>query len=218
MRNIFLAAACMLAPLMAVMAAGPETITVQVFNYAGAPASVVREAMDEAGWIFERAGIDVRWVDCPPISRERGPDQVCKEPPDPLLFVLAINPWCPPEQHDNALGFAVLPGRSNHAAACYPRIAEFAEEQEFRAGLLAGVMAHELGHLLLCSAAHGEGLMQPQWTAVEVHAMAQRRLTFTQAQSRTLRRMVASLTRANSRNRPDRKDLSSNRNERRGSR
>jgi hypothetical protein len=192
MRKIFMAATWMLAPVMAVAAAGRESITVQVFNYAGAPASEVRQAKSEAGWIFRRAGIDITWVDCPPIVRERGADQVCKEPADPHLFVLAINPVCPPEQHDNALGFAVLPGRTNHAAVCYPRIAAFAEEQEFRAGLLAGVMAHELAHLLLCSAAHGEGLMQPQWTAVEVHAMAQRRLTFTPAQSHTLRRMVAS--------------------------
>ena len=81
MRNIFLAAACMLAPLMAVMAAGPETITVQVFNYAGAPASVVREAMDEAGWIFERAGIDVRWGIARPSPASAAPTRCARSRP-----------------------------------------------------------------------------------------------------------------------------------------
>jgi hypothetical protein len=171
----------------------PLEITVQLFNNANAPQLEVRRAESEAGWMFHKAGIAVHWVECPPLVRERGGDRVCKEPDDPRLFVVSINAMDPPEQSDTALGFALLGGRTNHAAAVYPRIvAQTAHNSAYQDCVLLGsVMAHELAHLLFRSTQHGEGIMRSNWTRRDYLAMAQRRLAFTAEQSQTLRKMLA---------------------------
>jgi hypothetical protein len=138
----------------------------------------------------------VHWVECPVLQRERGGDQLCKESDDPRLFVVSINAVEPPEQSDTALGFALIHGRANHAAAVYPRIAaQTANDSVYQdACLLGNVMAHELAHLLFRSARHGEGIMRSNWTRRDYQAMAQRRLAFTAEQAQTLRKMLAMRT------------------------
>ncbi len=178
--------------LVASAAAAPMQITVQVFNNANAPQLEVRQAEREAGWMFQEAGIAVRWIECPPYVRERGGDQVCKETSDPGLFVFLINAAEPPERSDTALGFALTQGLSNHAAAVYPRIVALtAHNSGYQdSSLLGSVMAHELAHLLFHSTRHGEGIMKPVWSHRDYQAMAQRRLTFSAAQAQTLRTML----------------------------
>lgn len=168
-------------------------ITVQIFNNANAPQLEVRQAEREAGRMFQKAGIAVQWVECPPLMRERGGDQVCKETDDPKLFVVSINAVDPPEQSDTALGFALIHGRANHAAAVYPRIAaQTAYDSAYQDSCLLGsVLAHELAHLLFRSARHGEGIMRSNWTRRDYLAMAQRALAFTAEQAQTLRKMLA---------------------------
>jgi hypothetical protein len=170
-----------------------QEITVQIFNNANAPQSEVRTALREAGWMFRSAGIAIHWVECPPLDPRKGADQVCREAADPALFVLSINAEEPPERSDAALGFALVQGRSNHAAAVYPRIvAEMASDSTFGGRfVLGGVLAHELAHLMFRSTRHGEGVMQAKWSTRDYRAMAQRRLTFTEDQARTMRRRLA---------------------------
>jgi hypothetical protein len=182
--------------VLAAHAAGSEApleITVQLFNSASVPQSEIRRAEREAGWMFQTAGIAVHWVECPALQRERGGDQVCKESDDSRLFVVSINAVDPPEQSDTALGFALIHGRSNHAAAVYPRIvAQTEHDSDYQDCVLLGsVLAHELAHLLFRSARHGEGIMRANWTRRDYQAMAHRRLTFTAEQAQTLRKMLA---------------------------
>jgi hypothetical protein len=174
----------------------PLEITVQLFNNANAPQLEVRQAEREAGWMFHKAGIAVHWVECPPLVHEKGGDQGCREPDDPSLFVVSINAMDPPEQSDTALGFALLGGRANHAAAVYPRIvAQTAHDSAYQDCVLLGsVIAHELAHLLFRSTRHSEGIMRSNWTRHDYLGMAQRRLAFTVEQSRTLRKMLAMRT------------------------
>ncbi len=181
---------------LAARAAGSEApmeITVQLFNNANAPRLEVRQAEREAGWMFQKAGIAVHWVECPPLRRETGGDQVCRETDDPGLFVVSINAVDPPERSDTALGFALIGGRANHAAAVYPRIvAQTQNDTDYRDCVLLGsVLAHELAHLLFRSTRHGEGIMQPNWTSRHYQAMTQRQMVFTSRQAQTLRRMLA---------------------------
>jgi hypothetical protein len=178
---------------MAARAANVTEITVQVFNNAGAPRRVVARAERTAARIFSKAGIAVRWLDCPPYSRELGPDQVCRDSADRAFFVVSINEQCPPEEHDIALGYAVLAGRGNHAAAVYPRISAFeATESEPDADVLGAVLAHELGHLIFRSVRHGKGIMKPIWTRDDLIALGKGRLTFTGDEGRALQSMLVS--------------------------
>ncbi|MDE3164239.1 MAG: hypothetical protein KGN36_00390 [Acidobacteriota bacterium] len=171
-------------------------ITVQVYNQAGAPAVEVHKAESTASWMYLKAGIDVHWVECPPLERVRGGDQACRQPDDPALFVLSINPDCPPETSATAMGFAVLQGQSNHAAVVYPRIEAVSQKdpQCQDCALLGSAMAHELAHLIFHSARHTDGIMRAVWTSGDFRAMTQQRLVFTQVQVRTLRRMLAQRT------------------------
>ena len=87
-----------------------------------------------------------------------------------------------------ALGFALVFGSSNHAAAVYPHIAARVNgDRQCRAGdLLASVIVHELAHLMLRSTSHGEGIMAAGWNSRDLRSMARRTLLFTPAQAAEL--------------------------------
>ena len=181
---------------LAAQAAGanaPLEITVQVFNNANAPVREVSQAKVEAAWIFQKAGIVVHWVDCTPEARANVADLVCKQSDDPRLFVLTIINGNAPSRAEDALGFALLQGQGNHAAALYPKVAALVANnpQYANCALLGSVMAHELGHLLFRSTRHGEGVMNGHWSKNDFQAMAQRKLRFTNDQAQTLRKMLA---------------------------
>jgi hypothetical protein len=76
--------------------------------------------------------------------------------------------------HSDALGFASLCGGfSSNAWVLYDRVTDFALMRTFpRERLLAAVIAHELGHLLLGDNNHpGAGLMHASWSRGELSAI-----------------------------------------------
>lgn len=175
--------------VLAAQAAGGEArtaITVQVVNNANVAEGELRRAKAEAGWMFERAGIEVRWTEC-------GGAVACKAVDEPMLFVLSITAGGSPNGSETALGYALMQGNANHAAVLYPRIAALVESNpEYRdSTVLGSVMAHELGHLVFRSTRHGGGVMRAKWERDDYRAMAQRKLTFTEEQARTLKNMLA---------------------------
>lgn len=174
-------------------APAPLEITVQFNNFANAPKHDVSDAKRDAAWVFHKAGIDVRWVDCaPPIAGLRT-QPVCSDSGDPKLFVFSITGEDRREEgNENAFGFALVSGRANHAAAVYPRIAaEIKGSSHYPVSdLLAMVMVHELGHLLLRSNRHGEGIMKRSWNFRDFQAFTQRKLTFSERQGEEMRRKL----------------------------
>lgn len=184
-----------LALALAVRATGAEAhleVKVQLMNNVNAPGPEVREAQIEAGLMFKRAGIDIRWVECSP-RMERSPDPACRNIDHPMLFVLSINSGEVPNGSHTALGFALMQGHANHAAAIYPRIAELVKShpQYVNSAILGSVLAHELAHLMFHSTEHGEGVMRAKWDRADYRAMAQRRLGFSRKQAEKLREMLA---------------------------
>ena len=181
--------------VLAAQAKEPDSrteITVQLYNYAKAPKKEVRQAEVTVGWLFQKAGIDVRWVECPQPDLARGADQVCQQAADPRLFVLSIINWDSPRGSDSVLGFALLQGEANHAAVVYPRIKAVVEENGVSqdCDLAGNALAHELAHLVFRSTQHGEGIMQTAWARGDYRLMAQRQLSFTREQGRMLRKML----------------------------
>jgi len=155
-------------------------ITVHLYNNAGVSRTELHAAESAAGWMLEKAGIAVRWQEC---------DGLCAQPSDPLLFVVSVNRQDPPQQTGDALGFALLKNRGNHAAALYHRIsAVVARDAAYRDSVLLGaVIAHELGHLLLGHNRHGEGVMKASWQRRDFESMRQRRLRFTEEEAGQMR-------------------------------
>jgi hypothetical protein len=169
----------------------PHTIEVHVYNVAGAHAAIIANGEREATRVFERAGIYVRWTDCPRSDPKRGENQVCKESDEPSHFTVVIDEdFVHASIRDTALGFALpsLRGR-NHAAVVYRELEAYADANADlidRGSLLAAILAHEIGHLLLGSMRHGPGIMQANWTRAELKRIGQRRFLFTPEQAEAL--------------------------------
>src|SRR5882757_1594587 len=68
----------------------PVRITVLVNNSAGVSASVLKQAEQETGRIFQPAGVKIAWVNCGEESARE--DGVCSEVPGANRFVLHIVP------------------------------------------------------------------------------------------------------------------------------
>jgi hypothetical protein len=169
----------------------PAGITIHTYNLAGVRPAVVAMGEREAGRVFERAGILVRWIDCPALDRSLAGDQVCKQPFDPLRLTVILG-----TEHgdapitDTALGFALpFSGRRDHAAVLFPRIEQVAAANPDLmncSDLLGAVLAHEIAHLLFGSMRHGPGIMLADWTRPQFKLIGQRSLLFTTEQARNL--------------------------------
>jgi len=169
-------------------------IQVQVCNAVGAPEAEVRKALARAGWILRQAGVEAHWSECATSVRERTGVQDRGRQSRSEPFVVSILPEDPREGGSaDVLGFAVLAGRRNGAAVIYSRVISVLKENPDYAdcNILGSVIVHELGHLLLRSPEHGEGIMRANWDRGEFEAMKQKRLKFSVAQAR---QMVANVS------------------------
>ena len=177
-----------------VVAAGP-TIDVQVHNAANVPQSDVRRSLAEAVRILRQAGIELQWIECGNSVGEGAGLPGCQTRTRPGLFVLSLLGEAPrADTGRDALGFAVLAGNRNGATVISSRVASLQKHypQNAECDITGAVIAHELGHLLLGSGKHGDGIMKANWEPADLAAMGQRRLRFSQAEARE---MAANLAR-----------------------
>ena len=183
--------------LGAVSAAAEPGLTVWVYNYSPAPAVEIRRAEQEAAAVFQRAGIEVSWVNCP-ID-----DRVCGTESKPAEVILRILGRRPGGALNRPLGYAIPGGYANvYALDAYSS----AESAGVDGSVVLGIaIGHELGHLLLGGLeAHSRtGIMQAKWAKKDVRAASHRALGFAPEEARKLRAevvlrsptIVASITR-----------------------
>lgn len=157
-------------------------ITVLVFNFRQAPAETLLKAEKEAGRILEQAGVPVTWRDCPTGN------EPCRKGSGRVLF-LALKAG--PVQNtflDTISGFAMPPA---HLAVVYydylPRTRSGKSNKDDTALLLACVIAHELGHLLLGSHGHSiAGIMQADWGIEQTQRALMSQLSFLPEEARLM--------------------------------
>jgi hypothetical protein len=170
-------------------------INVRIINKAEAPAEVITHAQRIMSKIFSVARIQIRWQECPVPGNQASQHPECGDGPAVIGVVInddASSPWT-----RKALGVS-LPsiGAGNRAGVFYSRIEKAAYERTVSLGasvaeVLAYVMAHEIGHLLLNSKMHSnEGIMRADWTFVEFGAMRNGKLSFPAAEAGAMRRAV----------------------------
>jgi hypothetical protein len=145
----------------------PVTITILLYNYAQVPPATLAAAEREANKILATAGAQIDWVHCLPIS---APDasELCRRgwtPQTPgLRLITGANKF-----QDAQLGYTAIPVL---VTVYYEKVLRRAQRDNFPAqlpSLLGCVIAHELGHLLLQAPGHStRGIMQPQWSAVQI--------------------------------------------------
>jgi hypothetical protein len=147
----------------------PLTISLQMINEAQVPAGLLEESQEGVTRIFARAGLTVRWADTGPRFTVQIVAQV-------LGYARAGSP---------VMGVALRDAHSAKAQIFFKQVQDFARLHRIDTGsVLACVIAHEIGHLLLPGTAHSPtGLMQAQWDRALVHNAAAGSLTFTEAQA-----------------------------------
>lgn len=164
-------------------------LTVQVYNYSQASPAVLTGAEREAGRILGEAGLRAVWLECPvgPSSlMPKGPCDKELDATDVRLRVLAA-----PTQHeyqDSVFGFTIRPAFASVNYEYAMRRAKTDHAESEITIVLGGVIAHEIGHLLLGTNGHSRaGIMQPRWEPNQVQQLMMGSLLFTPEQSKLMR-------------------------------
>ncbi len=173
-------------PAMGETEQGSLVLRVLVFNDAAVPAEVLEKAQEFASVIYRYAGIETVWCPyrSPADGRIRPSD--CKGLFGPQYLVIRILPVSDGKftTQGDAFGLALIGadgGFSRHAYVFFDQVKNWRPEELWQSGqgrlagripmdvlkplLLAVVMSHEMGHLLLGSNSHSQGgIMCGRWT------------------------------------------------------
>jgi hypothetical protein len=153
--------------------AGHPAIDLQMRSEVRVPAHVLKKSQDEVTRIFAGAGLAVRWTQVAPRMTVKIVAQV-------LGYDRAASP---------VMGVALRTEKGPVVQVFFKQVQEFAHTYEVDLGtVLAHVIAHEIGHLLLSPNAHSPtGVMQAYWGKALVRDAATGSLTFTAAQAARIR-------------------------------
>ena len=151
----------------------PFTIDLQMKSDARVPAHVLEQSRDEVTRIFAGAGLAVRWT-------ETAPRFTVQIVPQVLGFDRATSP---------VMGVALPRANGSVAQIFFRQVQEFARAYDVDLGkMLAYVIAHEIGHLLMPGNAHSPtGVMQAEWDKALARDATRGSLTFTEAQAARIR-------------------------------
>lgn len=203
MKKMLLAAAtpALLAAASSVFAQSPPRLTpfrpvvsVSVHDYAGVPTALLTGAEEQAREIFRRAGLETVWLNCSPKLEKHEPESCYFV--DATHLTLKISPRGMNEQvrdRIDVLGtsYPAEQGAGYFAYVFYDRVRELAQRRTLGHALLADVMAHEIGHLLLGSNSHSvSGIMCARWDAEQLRNVAEGRMSFAASESRQMRERV----------------------------
>jgi hypothetical protein len=169
-------------------------VSVSVYDDARVSDETLARAEGEAARIFSRAGLDVRWSNCTATEKD-GCGAALNETGDGVHLVLRITPKIRGTISDIAFGVAYLgsDGNGRYGDVFWERVKDLQENSKGDGALLlGGVMAHEMGHLLLGSNAHAvSGIMRAQWEHSELRRIDMDSLLFLPEQGRRMRDRVS---------------------------
>lgn len=178
--------------------AQPLKVEVLIYNYAGVSAETLARAEYAAARIYDRAGIETEWLDCPLTSESAAQYPACQLPVTPTRLVLRVLSRNMAERAgltQTAFGTALIPEEGGFAmiaqvcAHCSEKLAH--GDKAMHGVILGHLMAHELGHLLLGIGSHSaSGIMHTPWQSRELESAAQGSLLFTSREGGKVRRQV----------------------------
>lgn len=179
-----------------VVAAGAAELEVRVRlqDYANVPTVWLTKAKAVATAILEDGGVGVSWFDCSLHSSSRDP--LCSTSPTPIDLQLRILPKQMAgrlRKSRHSMGSALVSGRfPSIASAFYHRAEELdGGKPGALAEILGGILAHEIGHLLLAEKSHSTtGLLRAQWIDQDLRMIACGTLHFTPDQAARMRSLV----------------------------
>ena len=191
-----------LAAVLATSANAEMVHTLRVYDYTQVSDKIVRKAEVLAQQVFWKAGVETEWIHCPAGAGEEARFPACRRPMSGTDVILQILPQTMENRglSRRAFGYALpdaggLPAR--HAYVFLHRVDEVVAKSRrtarciSREVLLAYVVAHEVGHLLLGTDSHSEcGVMRGRWSAEDLQEMELGRTAFDAGQARAMRRHV----------------------------
>jgi hypothetical protein len=170
----------------------PE-VSISVHDYADVPTVLLASAEDHARGIFRQAGLETVWLNCSPQLEKLELEPGSCYFSDSTHLTLKISPHAMNAQVRNRLdvlgtAYPDEKGAGYFAYVFYDRIQELAQRRRLGHALLADVMAHEIGHLLLGSTSHSaSGIMCAHWNYEELRKVSEGAMSFIPSQSRIMR-------------------------------
>lgn len=136
----------------------PLKVAVRTYNYAAVPGKTLADAEQHAEEIFRRPGIELAWIECPRSPREVEKFPACTQiANDPRALTLKIL------TEAMAAGYALPVSNlgvtiQHHASfVFYSRVQQLSNTKGLSESVvLAHIIAHELGHLVLGSCLRSE--------------------------------------------------------------
>ena len=163
------------------------SLKIYVYNKARVPGTVLIRAEQNAARIFRLSGLEASWISC---STSESPGINCSGLPQPRDVIVQIVHETKNLKYD-IFGAAFLgkDGTGQYTDVYYNRLDELHRDWNVPLeSVLAHVMAHEIGHILLGLNAHsGLGIMRGSWDSEEIKALERGRLLFSSQQSRAMR-------------------------------
>jgi hypothetical protein len=165
-------------------------IVIWVYNYAQIRKDTMARTEREVQKILGAAAVHFEWIDCPTSAEEVKVHPVCQDRMSNAELGLTILPTARGVANayvDKDFGIAQVfnDGTFGHYAYVFiDRVKYRAElEQISESELLASVICHEFGHLLLRSSTHSRsGIMRVQWDRNDLQNLTWGQLTFTPAE------------------------------------
>lgn len=165
-------------------------VTVSVYNEAAVPGEVLSRAEQAASRIFQRAGIEVNWLNCQVPAASEEASITCREVAFPKhLHLRIVRRSAGLNGEAMGVSFQGEDGIGCFADLFYEPMERLEESDGTNvASLLGQVAAHEIGHLLLGTNSHAvAGIMQARWTADRLTSPALARLVFLDRESQKMK-------------------------------
>ncbi len=166
-------------------------MTISVHNYADVPTALLSAAEDQAREVYRRAGLETVWLNCSPKLEKTEPESCYFS--DSLHLTLkiiarAVNAQVRDRVDVLGTAYPDNKGIGYFAYVFYDRVQELAGRQRLGQALLADVMAHEIGHLLLGSNSHSvSGIMCAHWNYDQLRNISEGAMAFIPSQSKMMR-------------------------------
>ena len=172
------------------------TLTIRLYNHAGAPGQMLAAAAEVGGEIFSRAGIETTWVTCRTRPDQPSHPSCSNSPGKSVIRVNVLNRAMSekigtvPEAF--GVAFTGKKGFGLVASVFQHRVAELERDTGVDGELIFGhILAHEIGHLLLGFKSHVQrGIMSGHWDEVQMLHAGQGAFGFFESQARRMRKQV----------------------------
>jgi len=169
-------------------------VSISVHDYAGVSTPVLAAAEEQAREIFRRAGLETVWLNCSPKLEKHEPKSCYFADATHLTLKIsshAMNAQVRDRIDVLGTSYPDEQGAGYFAYVFYDRVRELAQRRTLGHTLLADVMAHEVGHLLLGSNSHSvSGIMCARWDAEQLRNVSEGRMSFAASESRQMRERV----------------------------